>query len=66
MAKKLHQSLITSILMHGVHVWGLEHLELLKKLYLLFFKRLFYLPSKTADYTIRLELGILSLKLQIF
>ena len=64
--KTLHQSLITSSLTYGAHIWSQNFLELIEKPYISFFKKLFRILINTPHYALRIETGIPSIRYTIF
>ena len=54
--------MITSSLTYGAHVWSLNFLKLIKKLYISCFKKLFRIPNNTPPYAVRIETSIFSIR----
>lgn len=63
---KLFESVVVSSLHHCLPVWGLRYMDLLERTQVGFFKRLLLLPKNTADYMIRLEVGVMKLSYMVF
>lgn len=63
---KLFESVVVSSLHHCLPVWGLRYLDLLERTQVGFFKRLLLLPRNTADYMVRLEVGVTKISHTVF
>lgn len=62
---KLFDSIISPSLLYAAQVWGLDHLEDIKKVQNRFLKQIFLLPQNTPGYLLRLEFGITSLSVRL-
>lgn len=62
----LYNSLILSVLLNNAQIWGLRYIEVLERVQVNFFKKLFLLPPNTPDSIVRLEFGVVHISLTIF
>lgn len=63
---QLYNSIVLSILLYCVQVWGLRYSDVLERVQVFFYKRLLLLPRSTPDCYLRLETGTVKLKWLIF
>lgn len=63
---KIFGAIVRSTLLYLAGIWGLDHLEIIEKAQVGFFKRLLQLPFCTLGYAVRLETGVPPLAIQIF
>ena len=63
---QLYNSIVLSILLYCVQVWGLRYSDVLERVQVFFYKRLLLLPRFTPDCYLRLETGTGKLKWLIF
>lgn len=62
----LFDSLVSSVVLYGAHVWAIRHLDALDKLQTNFYKKLFLLPPNSPNYAIRTELDRFPLSCMVF
>lgn len=62
----LYKSLILSVLLYGVGIWGLRYLDVIERAQVWFYKRLLLLPRNTPDCLVRLETGSVKLAYNAF
>lgn len=60
--KTLFNSMVTSTVLYAFPAWGLQHVHLIEKIQLAFFRRYLGLPRCTPGYAIRSELLLTPLK----
>lgn len=62
----LFNSLVKSILIYALSIWGPRYVEMIERVQLGFFKHLLRLTPNTPNYALRIEIGKISLQLEIF
>lgn len=63
---KLFRSLLVSIVMYDILVWGIRYLDDIEKIQTDFFKNLLQAPKNTPGYAIRLDAGATQIATKIF
>uniref|UniRef100_A0A6P7G713 Uncharacterized protein LOC114334767 n=1 Tax=Diabrotica virgifera virgifera TaxID=50390 RepID=A0A6P7G713_DIAVI len=63
---QLFDSLVQSLVMNCVPVWGMRYADQLERIQITFFKKLLHLSINTPDYAVRLETGRVKISFTIF
>lgn len=61
----LFNTLSSTVCLYSSHIWGLSYLDIIEKVQLQFYRRLLGISRYTANYVIRLEVGLPKIEIKV-